>query len=79
MILHSCVKVLVCRCNRIVVSSKSNEFKNKIEIIQSAFEKNMVSIENQFMAKIGSFEMFRLVSKAFSVNLSLSSLADFSH
>lgn len=64
---HYWYSVWVRRCDRIiqqfVVSSKSNEFKNKIEIIQSAFEKNMVSIETQFMAKIGTFEMFRLVSE----------------
>ena len=47
---------------RYVVSRKSNEYKNKIEIVQSAFEKNMISIETQFMTEIGAFEIYRLVS-----------------
>jgi len=41
-----------------VISSKSNEFKNTIDIIQSAFETNMASIETQFMAKVGTPVMF---------------------
>ena len=45
-----------------VVSRKSNEFKNTIEIIQSAFEKNMASMENQFLTKIGTLETFRKIS-----------------
>ena len=56
------IKIDLFRC---VISSKSNEFKNTIDIIQSAFETNMASIETQFMAKVGTPVMFRIVSFKF--------------
>ena len=56
----SCVTNFGCAARfRYVVSRESNEFKNTIEIIQSAFEKNMASMENQFLTKIGTLETFR--------------------